>query len=265
MSEAVTPDVWWLSGTRGSNVFLARTADARFVLLDTGFASSADAVIAEVERLGVTAQLAAILVTHAHPDHYGAASALSARLGVPVAAGRADCVRTPDGGLLLRPPRIPHPVLGALRGGWFAATAPNTRVDIAIEGEVEVVPGIVAIPVPGHTPGSYCYLHVASDVAFVGDLVISHRDGLARPLRFTNSDDGLYLQTLATFAARAPGSGCAGHGAPVLDSFRERLQALAEQPRSRIGSGKAHLQRARRMLAFAAGISRARKPEVDVE
>ncbi len=259
MSQAVTSDVWWLSGTRGSNVFLARTADARFALIDTGFASSADAVIREAERLGAAAGIAAVLLTHAHPDHCGAASALKTRLGVPVAAGRDDCVPAPDGGLVLGAPRARHPLLRLLRSRGVAATAPSVHVDIPIEGECEVVPGILAIPAPGHTPGSYCYVHLASDIAFVGDLVISHRDGLARPLRFANSDDRMYLDSLSAFAARAPQAGCAGHGAPVLGGFHKQLQMLASQPRHRAGSWQVRIRQARRLFTFATGIARARE------
>src|SRR5690606_2965836 len=108
---------------------------------------------------------------------------------------------------------------------------PVVIVDRPLTGEVTVAPGILAVPTPGHTPGSYCYLDEQRGVAFVGDLVISHRDALTRPMPVANADDSLYLASLHSFAQRARQVGCAGHGHPVTEGFGVQLRQLAVMPR----------------------------------
>jgi glyoxylase-like metal-dependent hydrolase (beta-lactamase superfamily II) len=116
------------------------------------------------------------------------------------------------------------------------------------------------VPTPGHTPGSYCYVDVRRGIAFVGDLVISHGDSLARPLKASNADDEAYLGSVARFAERAPEIGCAGHGPPVLAGFGEQLRELAALPRRGGFSPRVVLDRMRRLQAFRKGMSRRERP-----
>ncbi|WBL36296.1 hypothetical protein O0235_01540 [Tepidiforma flava] len=103
-------------------------------------------------------------------------------------------------------------------------------VAVAVERETGVLPGVRAVPVPGHTPGSLCFVADHLEAAFVGDLVISHGGELTRSLRWANHDDARYLQSIADFAAIAPPAGFPGHGAPVLEGFDAALRALAALP-----------------------------------
>ena len=252
LAELIVPGVWWLHETRGSNVFLVEAAGGQLLLIDCGFASSADAIAAEVERVAPGRVPSLLLLTHAHVDHSGAAAELRRRFGARVVAGAGDCVRDADGRTVLR-----EPIGRSHRWRRFLHALSRSRgegevlVDVALTGETEVAPGIVAVPAPGHTPGSYCYVDAARGIAFVGDLVISHPPQLARPLRAANADDGAYLRTLATFAARAPDAGCAGHGAPMLHGFATSLAALAAQPRRRLTSLAGAPRRVLRLVRFA--------------
>lgn len=85
MADLLAPGLWWLHGTRGSNVYLVEADDGRLALIDSGFGSSAAPVLAEVEAQG--RPLAAILLTHAHRDHSGAAAAVRAATGAEVFLG----------------------------------------------------------------------------------------------------------------------------------------------------------------------------------
>lgn len=256
MADVVVPGVWWLHQTRGSNVYLIETLDGQFVLVDTGFVDSADGIEREIERIVGGRPVTRILLTHGHFDHAGAAGSLRERLDAIIVAGRADCEWDGD-----------RSVLAGRAGRWHLARRlsgillhrrqPVVKVDRPIEGEVEVAPGIVAIPIPGHTPGSYCYLDSARGVAFVGDLVISHIDGLARPMRSSNADEVQYLETLRKFAGRAPEVGCPGHGTPVPTGFGTQLLGLSLLPRG--NTGMFSIVRFRRLWRFAFGMSRRRK------
>jgi len=250
----VVPGVWWLERTRGCNVYLARAADGTFVIVDAGFRSCADAIVEQARRIAGDAPVTHLLLTHDHFDHVSAAGAVSRALGASVALGRGDCEATSEGGWQVehRPMRT-----GRLQGiaqrllPPLAAEEP-IPVHIPIDRRCEIAPGIEAIPTPGHTPGSTCFvMRHAGDggVAFVGDLVISHRDGLARSLAAANRDDAAYLEMLRAFAAEAPEVGLAGHGYPVRHRFGQALRELAELPREPLNARNAW-RRFRRIARF---------------
>ena len=185
MAEAIAAGVWWLHGTRGSNVFLAETEAGALALFDTGFGSSFQGIVDDVDGIRPGARVTHVFLTHHHVDHTGAAAALRQHYGALLVAGGADCDPDDDNGHhLLRPHvgrshRVRRFLRCLLREKGPARPVP---VDRPLHGEVEVA-GVRAIPVPGHTPGSYCYVLPDRDLAFVGDLVLSHRDSVARPMR----------------------------------------------------------------------------------
>lgn len=253
--EQVIPGVWWLHGTRGSNVFLVELPAGGLALVDTGFADSAPAILVAIEALG--RPLEAILLTHRHRDHTGAAAAVAAATGAPVIAGAGDC-RVRDGRPVLRSGiGRSHPV--RLLGAFFRRRPAPVPVAVAVDRDADVLPGIRAVPVPGHTPGSLCFIAEHVGAAFVGDLVISHGGELTRSLRWANHDDARYLQSIADFAAIAPPAGFPGHGTPVLDGFDAALRALAALPRRPL-TPRTALERAVRLVRFGAGFAARRRP-----
>jgi glyoxylase-like metal-dependent hydrolase (beta-lactamase superfamily II) len=110
-----------------------------------------------------------------------------------------------------------------------------------------------AVPTPGHTAGSYCYIDETRGVAFVGDLVLSYPDGLARSLRAVNDDDERYLAAIAEFARRAPAAGLAGHGVPMLEGFDAALREAAGWPRTSVFTAGGLPRRIRRLYWFLKG------------
>jgi len=89
----------------------------------------------------------------------------------------------------------------------------------------------------------------APSVAFVGDLLISHREGLSRTLVAANHDDEQYLESLRAFGEEAPDIGLAGHGYPVRSGFGARVRNLAASEREPWSPSNS-LRRVRRMAAF---------------
>lgn len=252
-SRELIAGVWWISGARGCNVYLLDVRGVT-VLVDTGLPGSASRVAREVERVGL-GRPPLLLLTHAHPDHAGGAAALRRYFGCRVALGEGDTERS-QGVTRARTTRLQRPQPGWLKRALrLLAPASEMRaaveVDLPLTGESEVTPGLIAVPVPGHTVGSYCYVDIDRGVALVGDLVLSFPDGLARPLAAISDDDRAYVASLRAFAARAPSKGLAGHGAPVLTDFDGALRGLAEQPRSVAPTPRRLLRRLRRIAWFA--------------
>lgn len=253
MADLLTPGLWWLHGTRGSNVYLVEADDGQLALVDTGFASSADGIVAELNTLALLSRVTTILLTHMHFDHAGSAAVLREATGACLIAGRGDCVER-DGRLVLRSRVGRTHAAHLFRRGHAPAT-----IDRAVTAETELLPGIRAVPAPGHTAGSVCYVVDRLSAAFVGDLVISHSGELTRSLRLANQDDALYLETMKQFAADAPKMGLPGHGEPVLGGFGDALRTLAALPRRR-ATARIHGQRFARMVRFGRDMSRERAP-----
>lgn len=258
MAELVAPGAWWLHGTRGSNVYLAEALDGTLAIIDTGFGGNGAAIVREIAEVAPGRTPALVLLTHRHFDHSGSATELRALTGAKIAAGAADCRPGADGmntiATAVGPSHIARLVRGRL-GRRHAVEA--TIVDLPLQGEFEVLPGIRAIPAPGHTAGSYCFLLERSGVSFVGDLVISHGGRLSRPLARSHEDRDAYERSLLAMSRVMAETGCPGHGIPAAGSFSAALAALAAaEPRG--WSPVTAIRRAVKLHAFTLGMYRRR-------
>ncbi len=123
-------------------VACAATGDA--VLIDA--AAEADRLVAETADVTVRA----VLTTHGHFDHVGAAAEVAARLGIPVRLHPADSALAP-----------------------LVPDAPLEPGTVAI-GELT----LDVVHTPGHTPGSVCVL--LPGVALSGDTLFPGGPGATR-------------------------------------------------------------------------------------
>jgi glyoxylase-like metal-dependent hydrolase (beta-lactamase superfamily II) len=126
---------------------------------------AADAVVAEVQRLGLTVDW--ILETHAHADHLSAAPYLKQHLGGRIAIGRA----IGEVQAIFEPrfhPGEPLPPSGKGFDHLFD------------DGEVFAIGALRATAwhVPGHTPADMAF--VVGDAVFVGDTLFPPDVGTAR-------------------------------------------------------------------------------------
>jgi len=261
VADRIAEGVWWLHGTRGSNVY-AIEAGGELALVDTGFRDSLVPILAELESIAPGRRLHRILLTHAHRDHSGAAAALRSETGARVVAGIGDTHLDRSGFRVLASGPSRHRIVSRLARALARrpVIVAGIEVDEALEGDGEVIPGLRAVHVPGHTAGSYCFVLDDRGIAFVGDLVISHPARLARPMAMTNADDRQYLESLAAFAATAPPSGCPGHGNPVIGTFAEAIRETASHPRRHILAPSLLFERARMLARFTGRVARRRLP-----
>jgi hydroxyacylglutathione hydrolase len=194
----------------------------RPVLVDCGMPSSGDRIWEGVTAAGVDpTDLEMIIVTHGHVDHFGAATELQARTGVPVAAHEADLPAYYAG----HSDRAQRQPIGAF-GHLFTLTPPPNEVttplypDLVLTGEYRLEDhGIDAriIPTPGHTPGSVSVLLDQGDL-IAGDMLTG---GFLGALQYRPSyppfhdDADQALDSLQAALKMGPHTLHIGHGGPM--------------------------------------------------
>lgn len=237
------------AGALASNLYFVRSGSAR-VLVDTGWAASAEQVHKAVQRmLGPGEKPHAILLTHLHPDHSGAAGTLARLWQVPV---------------YVHPAELPM-AQGKYRAGfsmpldrWIVVPTMRllpARVRQRIEAsgdisdvvqplgpgrEVPGMPGWTAVPTPGHTPGHLAFWRSSDRVLITGDAVVTvnlnslpgillTRPGVAGPPRYTTWDWKVAMESVDRLANLGPRLLAPGHGRPLALDVVSRLHALAGQ------------------------------------
>lgn len=135
----------------------ALRAPAGVLLIDGGSGMATDALLANARQDLGTDEIAAVLLTHTHPDHAPGAAPLQDRVGCEVwtPAPSREIVETADedrSGLLRARERGIYPIEMRMR---------PCRVHAAVEhGEEFTIAGqrFTALHVSGHSQDSFCYL-----------------------------------------------------------------------------------------------------------
>ena len=189
------------------------------VLFDCRTRWSAARILRQVAGRGVSV----LALTHAHPDHWGAAGEISSALGVPVVCHEADA--------------------GVVRGERSAGSSWHFRLGRAfLEGAAcpevigladgDEVGGFRVVHAPGHSHGHSIYFRDADGVAVVGDVVNTAsgwlrprvRPGLPPAHLSVDADEN--RRSVARLRALRPRLLLPGHG-PALAGRREIDEALA--------------------------------------
>lgn len=131
---------------------------------------------------GADAPPAAILLTHIHPDHSGAARWLAGTWHVPVFVHRDELLLA-AGGIL---PQYANPLDRWVLGPLLRLMPTGTRARMAAAGaltdviqpldpagEVPGLPGWRCVPTPGHTPGHVAYFRPSDRLLLTGDAVLT--------------------------------------------------------------------------------------------
>lgn len=192
----VAPNPSPLTGD-GTNTYVV--GEGRIAVVDPGpdLSEHVEAVLAAARR--ERGRLAAILVTHAHPDHLPAAYKLREHSGAHILA---------------------HPSVPGIDRPLFD----GDHVDV---GHVR----LQVYETPGHAPDHLSFWHHAARVLFSGDLVagrgtVALGEGRAALVHYLNSLDRM--------AALAPMAILPGHGPPIEDGAAklfEYLEHRAERDR----------------------------------
>jgi hydroxyacylglutathione hydrolase len=149
----------------------------RPVLVDAGSPGDEAPILAALVAAGRSLRdLAAIVVTHAHCDHAGAAAALRAATGAPVLLGAGDVAMAAAGrNLPLVPTGLEARLVRPFVPQEFPALVPDEVVVDSLDLARFGVAGTMR-PLGGHTRGS-AIVKLASGDALVGDLLRGGRLG----------------------------------------------------------------------------------------
>ncbi|MEV6279209.1 MBL fold metallo-hydrolase [Nocardia sp. NPDC051832] len=228
--DQVSDSVYVVAGT---NVNWALVSDGSGVtVIDAGYPADSADVLDSVTQIGhQLADIAAVLITHAHLDHIGGVPALVERAGMPVYTGAEEVRHAKREYLQQISPVGMIKQLPTRRGRrWLAHTMRaiyghiGMTLPTAATGEpatLAALPGgLVAIPSPGHTTGHTAYFMPADGVLFSGDALVTghplveHTGPQVLPTVF-NHDEARTRTTAADLAAQPVRLLVPGHGEPL--------------------------------------------------
>lgn len=218
-------------------------------IVDTGFPRNWPGIASALEAIGrEPGDVAAILLTHTHPDHMGAAERARQETGAPVMAGRDEIERLKGSakgssplkfvpGLSLqvwRPTTIRFVGEATLKG--FLSPSWLTEVEALAPGAAVDAPGRpVVIDTHGHSPGHISF-HLPGAGALISGDAIATRDpvtGAHGPRLIhdvVNEDPQATRDSLGALAAVDADLLLPGHGEP----WRGPISEAVTKARSRL-------------------------------
>lgn len=166
-----------------TNVYIVGSLQER-ILVDAGGADTAGEVIATLEANDIApASIKAIVITHGHQDHFGAAPAIAAWCNAPVWTHLAAAPQIEDRWGMFAPPGLWSQNLS--QDDWAAfqkSSGAEMRVDRILRArDVVGVAGMSfdVLHIPGHERGAIALHEPARKLVFVGDLVQGGTDASA--------------------------------------------------------------------------------------
>ena len=200
--------------------------DAGVILIDAGFPGNHDDVLTSLRQLGFgPADVQAILLTHAHIDHFGTAIWFAKAHHTPVYChpgevghAKRDYLQQASPAALIthawRPRWLRWSLQVAAEGGLVREGIPSARALTAdIAATLPRRP--VALPTPGHTSGHCSYVVdrvlVAGDALVTGHPLLPGRGPQLLPSLFNHSDPDC-ARSLSVLAAAGTDILIPGHG-----------------------------------------------------
>ncbi len=223
-----------------ANVYLLGTA-AHWYLIDTGLKGEAPAIQkAVVQRFGMNAKPAAIVLTHGHADHAGAARELAEFWNVPV---RVHSLELPylTGRSAYPPPDVTAPGFLAFLSRFIKVEPIDLGKHASALDLANPFPGISgwrAVETPGHSPGHTSFFRQGDGALLAGDAfttvntdslldVLQMKQKVCRPPAPSTINWPAARESVRKLADLTPGLLAAGHGRPMLNSKGE-LRHLAD-------------------------------------
>ncbi|MGZ4202200.1 MAG: MBL fold metallo-hydrolase, partial [Thermoleophilaceae bacterium] len=165
-------------------------------------------------------EVAAHVLTHAHPDHQGASHQICERLGIPLWCGEADADAAENPVLI----RERQPQLALNRLIWRTWAGPAHPVARKLR-EGDDVAGFKVLETPGHSRGHVVFWRESDRVLIAGDVLngmnlLTSLPGLHQPPAVFTPDPARNRESIRRVAALEPALVCFGHGLPLRDAAK---------------------------------------------
>lgn len=233
----VAPGIYLGHGTEVNWYLLVEGTDV--TLIDAGYPGDAERVVESVRAIGRRPEdIRALLLTHAHVDHMGAANTLHDTYGTPVftdsveaaharrehleQANTTDVLRN-----LWRPGVLPW-LLKITRVGVTRDIRIPSATAFPTDGVLDLPGHPVPVPTRGHTSGHTVYHLPAAGVVLTGDELVTghallrHAGPQCLPAFFNHGDQRAAISLIGEIDADLI---LPGHGEPLHQSTATAAQA----------------------------------------
>lgn len=230
--EQIAAGVWVVRGglpRKLMNVYLLED-EGGVTVFDAGVETMAPALAAAGARMG---GIRRVVLGHAHPDHRGAAAALSQHADIYChELDRADAEG--DGGVhyMDLSKLAPHGrlLMPGLLKGWDGGPVPIAGT----VAEGDDVAGFRVVHLPGHAPGLIGLWRESDRLALVSDTfyTLDPQTGFAGAVRVPhpafNHDTELARASIRKLAALRPATAWSGHAQPLRGDVAQQLEVAAD-------------------------------------
>jgi glyoxylase-like metal-dependent hydrolase (beta-lactamase superfamily II) len=218
------------------------SAEGSWVLVDAGMPKTGWRIKNYAEEIyGEGTKPSAIVLTHGHFDHAGAALELAETWNIPVYAHQLEMPYLT--GKSDYPPQDPT-VGGAL--AQMSRLFPHSGFDlgnrvkqIGEDNKIVELPGWQIIHTPGHTAGHICLFRESDRTLFAGDALatlnqdswisnITEKQEFGNPPPPFTTDWNAAGRSIELLAELEPRVVAAGHGQPIKENTATRLKTFAE-------------------------------------
>jgi glyoxylase-like metal-dependent hydrolase (beta-lactamase superfamily II) len=225
-ANPVVPGLWQVP-ISFVNAYILEGDDG-LVLIDTGFAGSADKIENAVRSIARDPrEIRQILPTHCHGDHAGSLAELKRRTGATVSMHAEDAAMVRAGQARRRflvSPGLINGIVGRLIAWLAPAAIEPAEVEHEI-GDGETIPGaggLRAIHVPGHSAGQLAFLWPRHGGVLIVADAAANAFGLNFSPVYEDLDEG--RRSLAKLAALDFEVACFGHGGPIKTGAAVRFR-----------------------------------------
>lgn len=215
-------------------VYVIEAADG-LTLVDTSVPGSLPQIGKELQCIGhQLSDSKRILITHAHPDHFGSLAALKEVTGAGIyahARHESAVIRGEKKPVL--PPRSHRNWTSPFQAWLLRTSFPAcSQVDCELkEGDRldEVLPGLEVIDEPGHSPGQCRFWQAEQRLLFGGDVMMNLLFGLSLPVSFGTADMDEAKRSIRKVAEMHVATLCLGHGKPLVGTAASAIRAFASK------------------------------------